>query len=63
MKKMDAPGDALSAVLSDLSDKYIPRIWERRKYAYREVQRCPARKTGGPFWELTMSALSWRKSD
>jgi hypothetical protein len=43
MKKMDASGDALSAILSDLSDKYIP-------------PKCP-------FWELTMSVISWRKSD
>ena len=30
---------SLSAVLSDLTDKYIPQIWERRKYTYVEVTR------------------------
>ena len=30
---------SLSAVLSDLTDKYIPLIWERRKYSYVEVTR------------------------
>ncbi len=30
---------SLSAVLSDITDKYIPQIWERRKYTYVEVTR------------------------
>ena len=30
---------SLSAVLSDLTDKYIPQIWERRKYIHVEVTR------------------------
>jgi hypothetical protein len=30
---------SLAAVLSDVTDKYISQIWERRKYAYVEVTR------------------------
>lgn len=30
---------SLSAVLADVTDKYIPRIWERRKYTYVEVTK------------------------
>lgn len=30
---------SLSAALSDITDKYIPQIWERRKYIYVEVTR------------------------
>lgn len=30
---------SLSAVLSDLTDKYIPLVWERRKYIHVEVTR------------------------
>jgi len=30
---------SLSAVLSDITDKYIPHIWERRKYTFMEVAR------------------------
>ncbi|HTP59979.1 MAG TPA: hypothetical protein VMM82_13740, partial [Spirochaetia bacterium] len=30
---------SLSAVLSDVTDKYISHIWERRKYTFMEVAR------------------------
>jgi hypothetical protein len=30
---------SLSAVLADLTDKYIPQIWERRKYTYVEITK------------------------
>ncbi len=30
---------SLSAVLSDLTEKYIPQIWDRRKYTYVELTR------------------------